>query len=146
MKTYVVFLSGLFLFTIESLPQGVKTRNVEINMPKSSFGFYFFDAQDAQGKKRFNISPIYYKGGTIYRVATLRRTFPNERVLIRSMEINGYKCVIRCCTGNWQPFREDSGDVQERGLLICKQHYLILNFKLSFRFLLLVNLSLILRS
>jgi hypothetical protein len=58
---------------------------------------------------RSEVSGWYYPGGSVYDLATIQqldRMHPDGeyRVLASNMQGNGYTEVVRCRTGNWQPF------------------------------------------
>lgn len=115
-KTYIEFLyPGAFIS--ESSTCEVRTRDMSnIEVPKNSYGFRFFDVLSAivntngnQVKltsKRINVSPMYYYGGELYTVTELKLAFPNEHILIGNIEGNGHQRAIKCRTGNWQPFND----------------------------------------
>ena len=115
-KMYIEFLYPGSFFN-ESSTQEVQTRDLsKIKVPKNAFGFRFFDIISVvvvvDGKKveltseRTNLSSMNYYGGKLYTLAELKLEFPNERTLISNMECNGWLKVIRCRTGNWQPFEK----------------------------------------
>lgn len=103
----------------------IKNRNVErLQVPEGAYGFIFFDIisidiKDEFSKKlklkskRLNISPFHYYGGTIYTLKEVKKNFPNEKILISNMEVNHYKKVIKCRTGNFQPFNKGSKYILE---------------------------------
>jgi hypothetical protein len=115
-KTYIEFLyPGSFV--AESSTKEVKTREVsKVKVPKSAFGFKFFDilsvVVDADSRKvqltseRINMSPMHYYGGKLYTLAEVEREFPQNDTLVQNMKGNGWGKVIRCRTGNWQPFED----------------------------------------
>lgn len=61
---------------------------------------------------RSDESGWYYPGGTIYDLAHVRIMAGNNparyRTLLANMEGNGWGRLVRCRTGNWQPF--EAGD------------------------------------
>jgi len=115
-KTYIEFLySGSFMS--ESSTQEINTRDVsKVKVPKDAFCFSFFDilsvVVETDRRKvqltseRINVSPKHYYGGKLYTAAEFKRAFPSERILINNIKGNNYKKIIKCRTGNWQPFEE----------------------------------------
>lgn len=121
-KTYVEFLSP-GLFHSETSRKEVKTRDIKIEVPEDAIFFIFFDILSAvievDGEKvqftsePVNISPKHYYGGKIYAVDEIKRDFPNEQGLIRKIENEGRNKIIRCQTGDWQPFEETDILIEE---------------------------------
>ncbi len=122
-KTYVEFQYPGLLFSNIST-QEVETRDTsKLDMPKNAFAFNFFDiismTIEVDGElvelesKRIHKSNLHYYGGKVYTAQEIRRKFPQEKTLISNMRINGYKKVIKCRTGNWQPLEKDDVFIKE---------------------------------
>ena len=100
------------MFVSESEVKEISKRKVDkIELPQGSYGFKFYDmevvnkdSEILQGKRK-NISNIYYKG-EVYILEDVRRSFPNEDILISNMKCNGWGKVIKTCCGNFLPFRK----------------------------------------
>lgn len=84
---------------------------------KRCFQFQFYDQMvkevkvDGQvsivrGPKR-NESPKYFPGGVIMGVSDIKTLPGDYKILISNMESNGWKKVVRCRTGNFQPFEKN---------------------------------------
>lgn len=121
--TYVEFLYPGLLMS-ESSSQEVASRDLlKLEVPENAFGFRFFDVLsmtvEVEGEeveltsKTLNKSATHYYGGTVYTAAQIKRQFPDEKILISNIEGNRYKKVIKCRTGNWQPFQKDDVLVEE---------------------------------
>lgn len=51
----------------------------------------------------------YYLGGTVYTLTQFKEKFgddPDKRILVSNAEGNGWRQLIQCNAGNWQPFRD----------------------------------------
>lgn len=78
--------------------------------PPSAYCFTMFDEADpvdlgpefSVTPKRLNVSGKVYLGGALYELAEVRSM--GETILAENMEHNDWPRVIRCRTGNWQPF------------------------------------------
>ena len=58
-----------------------------------------------------NLSPKYYYGGVVYSLADVKSIFPDEKILITNMEVNGWKHVVKTRHGNVQPFNDENCEV-----------------------------------
>jgi len=108
--TYVEFFYPGLIFP-ESSVRKVKNRDVKkLKIPTTAFGFHFFDIKSTivrktkMESKRLNASPFYYFGGRIMTLEEVCKELPEAKILINNMECNGWDRVIRCRTGNYQPF------------------------------------------
>jgi hypothetical protein len=54
----------------------------------------------------FDKSKCVYIDGNVYTLAELKEQFPENEILISNMEGNRWDRIIRCRTGNWQPFEK----------------------------------------
>jgi hypothetical protein len=60
------------------------------------------EGHNLSSEERQPIGGRYFIGGTIFTADQL--TAPGDRRLLSNMRANGWSRVIRCRTGNWQPF------------------------------------------
>lgn len=114
-KHYVTFLYPGILFPEESTYE-VETRDpAKLDIPKGAYAFTFhdqevttFEGETLTGKPK-NHSARYYiaDNACVYTLEEVKNLFPDKRILISNMEGNGYKRVIRCNKGNFQPFEDD---------------------------------------
>lgn len=95
--------------------------------PASAFCFetYYLDEVDFEyDTERFKVVPLpqkqsegrYYLGGEVFGVEEIREridTIDSTGALLSNMEGNGWDQVIRCRTGNWQPFFIDKDSLLE---------------------------------
>lgn len=113
-KTHVVFFYP-DLFVSETSTRVVKSREVsKVKVPKGAYAFKFFDTYSliarVDGKKvlltseRLNPSPIHYYGGKLYTPTEVKREFPNEYLFHDNIKDHGWRRMIRCRFGNWEPF------------------------------------------
>lgn len=118
--TKLVFLFPGSLFAEED-SRDVKDRSRPKNIPKGAFAYYFYDIDVAEveiaGKPQRVVSPAtnesgrFYIGGEIYTLAQVKKLKGDYEALISNMETNDYPRVIKCRTGNWQPFYPDKDQV-----------------------------------
>ncbi len=116
-KTYVHFLSPGSFFPEESEIE-VTDRDVDtLEIPNGCFAFNFFDivevtCQDDMGKvikthsNPLNESSRYYVNGTIMTKEEIGTQEGFDSILFRNMESNGWEEIVKCKTGNFQPFNE----------------------------------------
>jgi len=121
-QTFVEFrIPGVFVSETET--RRVKSRRRPRSIPKYAYCYRFFDQAvgeaeldgekiEVTGEQR-NVSGRYFLGGTVYDRERIPKTRDN-RILISNAENNGWNKVIRCRTGNWQPFLEDDQVVSVR--------------------------------
>lgn len=90
----------------------VESRDAKIKVPESAFAYRFFErretVQDGEtlvGQAQ-RYSGIVYVGGQIMTLDDVEREMPSERALISNMQANGYGKVVKCRTGNVQPFND----------------------------------------
>jgi len=109
-RTYVEFFYPGTFFD-ESSVREVASRNVKkLSVPERAFAFQFFDVMSTEEggiemkSKRLNISPMYYYGGRVMTLDEVRQEMPKAETLISNMQINRFKRVIKCRTGNFKPF------------------------------------------
>lgn len=115
-KHYVEFFYSGDLYN-ETFSEEIKSRDPEkVKVPDGIFGFQFFDIVSDKveiddekielSSEHLNISPMYYYGGCIYTEAEVVATVPNNEIILRYMQENGWKKVIKIRTGNFQRFDE----------------------------------------
>jgi hypothetical protein len=84
-------------------------------LPASTFAFRFvtltwLTATDETGEEfergpsRSNVTGWYYPGGELYDYATVAALPGDHHILLSNMQDNGWDPIVRCRTGNWQPF------------------------------------------
>jgi hypothetical protein len=117
--TYVAFQHPGALFSEESVVK-VMTRNPERDAVKaegSVFAFFYFDivttVVDVAGERietasgRRNISKTYYIDAELLTSDQVAALPGDNRILLRNMRYNGWDSIVRCRTGNFQPFEQD---------------------------------------
>lgn len=110
LKHYVEFFyCGILVSETEA--KQIKSRKEEFKIPKGSYGCRYFDREEVKrggetliGKKK-NYSGMYYLGKTM-SLEEVKEEFPRENILIRNMEGNGWKHVVKTRMGNFQPFHK----------------------------------------
>lgn len=118
-ETRVYYVEFLYLGALmaESSCEEVSRRDpATVEVPENAYAFRFFDRMEtgveADGEERmmtserFNYSPAYYPGGTVYTLASLEREFPDEEILLSNTRCNKWLGAIRTRIGNWQPWKE----------------------------------------
>jgi len=94
-KHYVEYLYPGMLFPEESIIEVPSRDPADLNI------------QELTGKPK-NRSPKYYVRGEIFSVDDLKAlNNPDLRILISNMEGNDWPNVIKCHTGNYQPFEAE---------------------------------------
>lgn len=86
-------------------------------LPEGAFAFRLFelpivpaDTDEYQViPKRKNESKMFYPEGTLHSIAEVESWGEDYRILASNMRGNGWNTVVKCRTGNFQPF--ESGDV-----------------------------------
>lgn len=84
--------------------------------PPWAFAFRYFDEEydvvtvPGQGEVEVNVrvknrTGVYYIDGQVFGLPQVQEQFPEEKVLIRNMEVGGYS-VIRARNGRWFPIYE----------------------------------------
>lgn len=81
--------------------------------PSSAYCFELFDVlpppdlgpEFSVTSKPLNKSARFFIGGKLFTVEEVEREYPELGILASNMRCNDYKVVIRCRTGNWQPFQ-----------------------------------------
>jgi len=110
LKHYVTFYyPGSFVNEEET--KLISSRRDEVEIPRGSFGYRFFDRTETElngemlkGKPK-NHSGMYYLGRKM-SLAEVKKELPKERILISNMEGNNYKYVVKTIRGNFQPFEK----------------------------------------
>jgi len=118
-KTFVEFKYPGSFFS-ETSSKEVDDRdpgNVEV--PEGAFAFTFYDqivgTAKSCGKDHrvnslpFNRSGVFYCGGEVLSLAQVKALPGDHSILVGNMERNKWEHVIKCRTGNFQPF--ENGDV-----------------------------------
>jgi hypothetical protein len=93
---------------------GRNDKQVIAEAPKGAFAFQFFDrvfttsTQDgdevALSSGRINVGPTSYIGGEVMDAEAVAALPGDHRTLLSNMRGNDWPFVIRCRTGNFQPF------------------------------------------
>lgn len=81
--------------------------------PDHAFAFTIYDVEDAPDlgpdfkvtAKRKNVSGRYYIDAEPFEIAEVRAM--GEDILAANMQANRWDTVVRCRTGNWQPFTDE---------------------------------------
>ncbi|MBI2268615.1 MAG: hypothetical protein HYU80_04245 [Candidatus Blackburnbacteria bacterium] len=60
--------------------------------------------------ERFDVSPRTYIGGEVYNLQQVKAMSVDE-TLVNNMVVNKWPQVIKCRTGNWQPFEPNKGEI-----------------------------------
>lgn len=113
-QTFVTYLlPGAFVAEETSRP--VESRSVEEAVreaPEHAYAFTFWERLETEhagekliGRPR-DRSKRYYLGGEVMTVEDVRGLDGDFRTLIANMESNRWYQVIRCRTGNFQPFKD----------------------------------------
>ena len=81
-------------------------------LPKEAFGYRFYDkeytvlnGEELIGKKK-NVSGWHYKG-KVYTLSDVKNTFPDKDILIRNIEDNNYKQVVKTFQGQFIPMQKN---------------------------------------
>jgi len=128
--TYVAYLHPGSFFSEESVS---KVPNRDPNQqtkdaPQSAFAFFYYDivtsVVDVEGERietastRRNISKTYYVDAELLDYAAVEALANEEgisptshRILLSNMHGNGYDLVVRCRTGNFQPYEPDKQEL-----------------------------------
>ena len=114
-KTYVeLFYPGILFAEEEQYTVKVRSpRTIAKKYPKA-FAFKFYDLTSKQvmvdgvrrtiaGDKK-KVSPTYYPGGVVLTAAGVKRLSGDHETLFSNMRSNGWLRVVKCRTGNFQPF------------------------------------------
>ena len=116
-QLYVRFLYPGTFFS-ESSTKAVDSDDVGdlYPLPSRAFGFRFekrWEGEDPTGRPMTGdfekVGPFHYIDGEIFTIDELPEDSSYD-ILRSNMRGNGYERVIKCRTGNFQPF--DEGDVQ----------------------------------
>src|SRR5690348_15092015 len=114
-RTYVEMLFPGVFFP-ESQTRSVETRDpAAVNAPDGCYCFRFYDREEmpaANGVEMLtgqpkNWSGRFYVGGAIHATDDLLAAFPEGdeiHRMARTSKLNGWNRLIKCRTGNWQPF------------------------------------------
>lgn len=115
-KTYIeYFYPGSFVS--ETSIEEVKDRTITKDIPKGAYCFRFFDREEIEvngevlrGKAK-NHSKEYYPDAELYDVERVMREVTNPSILIRNMEGNGWKQVVKSRRGNFQPYDPEKVEI-----------------------------------
>ncbi len=111
-QTYVEYIFPGFMFC-ETEERPVKDRDPQRaleKLPENSFAFKFFDRAEANHGNRLlrgeseNYSGTFFIDAEVMTLEEVKAKMPNEGTLIRNMEGNGWKAVVKTRMGNIQPF------------------------------------------
>jgi hypothetical protein len=117
-KYYVEYLMpGIFMpeSSMENIQES-DMRSLEYikgRAPEGAFAFIFKVRTEIVKDKEIlvgrwkELRGRFYIGGTIYTLQQMKRIHSELTILISNMECNGWKKVIQCSTGNWQPFMKE---------------------------------------
>lgn len=109
-KTFVSFYFPGALVS-ETMEKEVKNRDIKkLKIPDGAFAFCFYDIFETvhtnmtlqSGHK--NHSKIYYPEARVMSLKDVKKEVSNPDILIRNMKTNKWPRVIRCRTGNFQPY------------------------------------------
>ena len=111
-KTYATFYHPGSFFPEETTRE-VVSRDVDAlrPFPPSAFAVVFYDLVEGEidgvevSSIPRNYSKRVYIGGEVFTLDQLPDDDKHHR-LRSNAECNGWPALIRCRTGNWQPFRE----------------------------------------
>lgn len=115
-KHYVEFLFAGIMFT-DTSAQEIKSRSTKFQIPKTCFGYKFYDIEEvvSNGHKlksgRLNETGVYYINARVLTLAQIRTLMPNS-ILQKNMENNGYKKVVKTRSGTYQPLEKGDQIVQ----------------------------------
>lgn len=107
-RTYVEFFSDGPLsrdFQIEEVPN----RDALPTPPDSAFVFRFFDINIVHingieyASNRLNVSGLTYIDGDVLSLDDVKKSVPNNRILLSNMEREGLAYVVRTRDGHFQP-------------------------------------------
>ncbi|MFZ1258381.1 MAG: hypothetical protein WAQ25_02835 [Candidatus Saccharimonas sp.] len=117
--TYIVYKMPGMLCT-EEFVMVVGTRDPKrdaTNAPAGAFAFFYFDIVNAMVEvdgeyintksDRRNVSKTIYLEATVLSYEEVEALPGNHEILLGNMRINGYSHVVRCNTGNFQPFNPE---------------------------------------
>lgn len=85
--------------------------------PKSAFGFTIYEVEEPPDlgpdftvtSKAKNESAMHYLDGDILSIQAVEELPGDHKILVSNMKGNEWDFVVRCRTGNFQPFKD--GDV-----------------------------------
>lgn len=109
-KHYIEFYYPGAFFPENSIKE-IKNRRTPRNIPKSSYGFMYFDQEEFKLNdeiltgERKNKSGMTFLGKK-YTIEELKKDFPDHKILISNIENNGYQFAVKTRLGNWQPVGE----------------------------------------
>jgi hypothetical protein len=117
--TYVAYQHPGILFTEESV-QPVDARNPQQqanDAPDGAFAFFYFDivttVVNVEGERietsssRRNITKTYYIDAELLTSDQVAALPGDYSILLSNIWYNGWDPIVRCRTGNFQPFEED---------------------------------------
>lgn len=119
-KTYVEFSYPGFFFSEYGVKEVLSRDVTELEIPESAFAFRFFDIVEGEvdgtpvKSGRLNVSALHYYGGRFMSLEEVAAEVPDSDILQDNMRINDWAQVIRCRTGNFQPFSSADIYVPER--------------------------------
>lgn len=113
------------LLVSESITLDLSERSVKEAVdlaPKNAFCFTFFDVPDAPDLgEEFTVTPKpqnrsgrYYLGGEVLTLKDVREHYGAYSILLSNMRGNEWDAVIKCRTGNFQPFTSEDVIVKPR--------------------------------
>lgn len=121
--TYVTYKHpGSFMSEESVEPVDVRNPQQQANdAPSSAFAFFYFDVAtaivDVEGERietssgRRNISSTYYINAELMSSDKVAALPGDHSILLSNMRGNGWDPVVRCRTGNFQPFEADKHEL-----------------------------------
>lgn len=80
------------------------------------YAFYFTyetsDTESLGGSIVKSKSGTYYINGKIKTLAEIKAEYPEERILIDNLEMNGYDKAVKTCCGAWEIAYDDDSVVE----------------------------------
>lgn len=114
-QSYIEYIIAAGFFN-ESTVKSVDSRrasNIDLDeIPRRCFAFRFFDQEETTVKGEVltgdpkNYSGMYYVDGEIKTVEDLKAHPRKYKTLISNMQTNNWPKVVKCNTGNFQPFND----------------------------------------
>jgi hypothetical protein len=121
--TYVAYQCPGSFFANEYF-QEVDARNPQQqakDAPDNAFAFFYFDVVKVivslegehieTGSRRLNISKTYYIDAELFTFNQVLQLPGDYSILLDNMQRNGLGLVVRCRTGNFEPFDKDKHEL-----------------------------------
>jgi hypothetical protein len=113
-------------FFPESSSRDIRVRDPRLAVelaPEGAYAFAFYDVADdlpdlgpeyAVSRKPQNRSARYFIDGRLVTIDDVLALPGDHDILISNMRANEFERVVRCRTGNWQPFGDDDELIASR--------------------------------